>query len=266
MRFSSMRKLLQDENSVLADFTRKNMYDPVPEDVLKRAKADYIQEEFRILTEKNTIDEFITKNIVGLVANESQYNNNVTSPSGAFGVMQLMPGKIRNSIVNPREYTEDEVRSSIPKQVELAKNLFINNYSQLKKFTRPVAHAYFDGDIEKAERYVIAPAVLNAYNTGGPNVSQMISFFLEYNPNLQVFEENFGKKYQDHPGMDVFYRMTTFAYENKEELCSEKEKTDKEDIKKPKTCFGTDSRDYVRKTMAMTKILSGDSIELPEYK
>lgn len=61
--------------------------------------------------------------------------------------------------------------------------------------------------------------------------------------------------------MDIFYWMTTEAYNNKDELCVEKEGNND----KPKACFGKDSRDYVRKSMAMTLALFGNIEELKKY-
>lgn len=110
IRFSSMRRLLPDNSSVLVDFTKHNMYGFIFEGNIKSLKLNYIRDEFRSLTGKREVDAFISENIVGLVANESRYDNSVVSPAGAFGMMQLMPGKIRNAIVNPNEYSEEEVK------------------------------------------------------------------------------------------------------------------------------------------------------------
>lgn len=118
------------------------------------------------------MDAFLQEYIVGLVALESGFDNNARSSAGAFGILQLMPSSITNSKINPKRYSQEAVESDFSKQIELAKNLMREDYTFLKRYTKPLADAYFEGNESDAKYFMIAPLVMNAYNTGGPNIKK----------------------------------------------------------------------------------------------
>ena len=168
---------------------RENMTQTVINDPKKRTRAAYLTDNFSRVTGDATIDTFFKTHIVGLVAGESGFHNGLESNAGAIGMLQLMPWTISNQKVNPKKYTQEAVQKDFTKQVELAKNLMTEDYKVLKKYITPVANQYFSGNEDDAKKFLIAPLIFNAYNTGSPNIMKALGGFLKEYPNIAALEK-----------------------------------------------------------------------------
>ena len=102
-----------------------------------------------------------------------------------------MPHMIGNDVINPNKYPINEVQKSLKKQVELAKNIFLDNWSRLKTYIPKIARQYFSGNNEQAIEYVILPLLITAYNTGYPNIKKLIDGFLSDFPDQESIQSKY---------------------------------------------------------------------------
>lgn len=238
-----------EKGKTLIEIAEKNMNQKVIGDAKNRSRKQYLEDNFTNVTGNTIIDTELRKYIVSKITLESLFNNESVSSTGAIGIMQLMPSMINIPIVNPKNKSIDEVKLSLPLQVELARNLTNANYQNLSKYTNSIARAYYNGDTEKAEKDFIFPALINSYNTGTTTIMKNLDNFMKKYPDQKSLMKVSHTKYDGNMGMDVFNVFTDF--------CLKSNATGS---------YGTAAWGYTYKTFGMNIALSGkaDTSKLDE--
>ena len=127
----------------------------------------------------------MSEHICGLAAGESRFDTSLISRSGAVGIFQLMPARIRDIRLNPNKYSLDEVSLSLKKQAEIAKRLFLADWELIRsRFSEKIGKAYFSGNEDDTLRYALFPLLINAYNTGYPNIEAVVRGFMTEYPTI----------------------------------------------------------------------------------
>ena len=122
-----------------------------------------------------------------------------------------MPAMFRHPTINPEEYPIEVAIQSLEIQVELTRNLFLDNWSRLKGYIPQIAAQYFDGESSIAVEYVILPLLISAYHTGYSNVKKLLDGFLRKYPDQASIKSAYSLEYTGSMGSDVYYYMTQFG-------------------------------------------------------
>lgn len=183
-------------------------------DARNRTRMQYVIDEFRnIFQDSPDASKLLSTYITWLAWGESRFNSDLESDSGAVWIFQLMPHIIHNEKINPRKYSVVDVRKSLKMQVELAKNLFLDNWKHLRLYTPKVAQQYFQWDTKKALECVIIPLLINAYNTGYKNVNNILKGFLDKYKDSDAIGNKYKISYPNGIGADLFYFISLYGKE-----------------------------------------------------
>lgn len=245
---SSPHGVLQGEwtGETLRTLTKKLWYKKTIGDEKNRIRIDYIRDTFRDFGGWWLIAKLMSEHICGLVAGESRFDTSLISRSGAVGIFQLMPARIRDSRLNPKKYSLDEVTLSLKKQAEIAKRLFLADWELIRsRFGEKIGKAYFGGNADDTLRYVLFPLLINAYNTGYPNIEAVVRGFMTKYPTIWDLEAEFEVKYRDGFGYDFFWYLSRFGLAHN-----------------GAPSYGSDSAAYFYKSMAMSRVLNSWSPSL----
>lgn len=247
-------------------------YQNMNKKVIKRdeTRVQYLLDLFQNISNDTVIDAEIHNYIVGLVAAESGFNNELVSGSGAQGAMQLMPWLITQPAYNPfvknfeKEFGRQMNSEEKKKEVELIRKSFAWQVMVAREFmkelatnlhrnhTKEVANRYFGGDEESAKRYFIVPLIFNAYNGGQPLMdAAMKEFYVNY-PDKKSVEIAMKRQYDSGFGRDLFWFFTkasTWVAVGKEWS---------------QTVYGSDSGKYTVQAFAMQDAI--DNIDTKKYK
>jgi hypothetical protein len=195
------------------------------------SRKDYVKEALTLSERVPAVvrDELqieLRKVMPGLCAQESRFNNDITSRSGARGIFQFMPdvwdsyGKDDNDI------------NSLKTQTEVAGLMFSDIYRQLMHHCDQeallVARDLFSSQSDFL-KHLIVPLLINSYNAGSKRLADVVNEFFTPKRNLDGLS-----------GKDIYLAMANYAHEN-EEGTMEK--------------YGTDAREYVSKVYALSQIL-----------
>ncbi len=120
--------------------------------------------------------------IPGLCAQESKFNNGLTSSVGAKGIFQFMPATWSGTETSPGLGMQPEDINSLSKQVEAAGQHFGNIYSELSHHVSTESwgrlRSWFDTE-EAFQEMMLAPLMINAYNAGAKRVADAVEGFME---------------------------------------------------------------------------------------
>ena len=141
-----------------------------------RSRLQYIAEEFDIPdTVPKAAAEEVTYLLPGLVAQESGFKNTATSDKGAQRLFQFMPGTLEDY-----DQSVDTIED-IQTQVEVAGKHFESIYNQLQSDisadTWDELRSLYSDD-ETFERELLAPLMINAYNTGGSRMAEVVEQYV----------------------------------------------------------------------------------------
>ena len=210
-RFESL-KLGEPIKETLADYVWAQSQKKVQEKGIEINYFDYITSKFGENVElPDTIEDELKMLLVGLAAQESQYNIHAKSPVGAKGLLQFMPETWESFGYNQNE------TSSTSKQVLAAGKLFLEQYNYFernKKFELDyIKKNYFQGDEESFERYFYVPLMINSFNSGQGRMGKVMSWFIEKYPTLESIKR--GSELSGNPQKyDVFASMAELARNN----------------------------------------------------
>lgn len=171
------------------------------------------------LTLPNDIRTTLGFYVPGLAAIESGYNPSKVSYSNALGILQQLPAFWEN-------YGDDaDDPISLEGQTRAMQRYFIDVYHRWKRELGPELEQlqtnFFAGDESAFNQNFIVPALLTAYNRGGGSAAEdngiykIIKSFAENFSDPKTFRSEFGNYSGQTPGLDVFYRMTQWAYANR---------------------------------------------------
>lgn len=168
----------------------------------------------------------LRKLVVGLCAQESGFNNDLTSSAGAKGIFQFMPVTWEENGGQPEEI------SSFKKQVEIAGKYLSTIYRQVQHHAGEKAMEILKKlhDKETLARDVLAPLAINSYNAGASRVGEAVEKYFSV-------PENIAKKLI---GKDLFLDIAEFARKSEDGLLSS---------------YGDDAREYVTRIYANAIVL-----------
>ncbi len=209
------------------------------------------------------IKQLLCDHIVGLVAKESKFNDELGKNSASAQQALQLTDSVRiehlfkkdpNASAAENAQNKQAVadaRLSFPQQVEIAAKHFSNIYKRLhvwlKKGKEVDSTATFDREYvfndlrgafssdEDWQRYMLFPLMLNAYNGGSLLVADACAAFVD------SYEGDFAKAAERYEGYDMYFAITRFAANS-----------DKGRLKK----YGPDSQSYTANVMAATNVLS----------
>ncbi len=205
-------------------------------DSKRRDALTIIRTEANFINLPQRVEEEFTPYLIGIAAEESRFDANKTSRSGAIGTLQTMPTtfegyKKEHNLPNldPRNLS-DQLPASI-QHIEIS-------YSELtEKLDVELAYitnVYFDGNRASMEKYFLVPLMINAYNAGQQRMIEVVQWFLNTYPEPESTADLIG---QDEPltGYDLYFAMT---YQCAKEKAVEG--------------FGSETSVYVSKVMGWT--------------
>ena len=239
---SSPHGVLQGESGgeTLLSLTKKLWSKKTIDDEKNRTRIEYIRDTFRDFGGWWLIAKLMSEHICGLAAGESRFDTSLISRSGAVGIFQLMPARIRDIRLNPKKYSLDEVSLSLKKQAEIAKRLFLADWELIRsRFAEKIGKAYFGGNEDDTLRYALFPLLINAYNTGYPNIEAVVRGFMTEYPTIWDLETEFEVSYKGGLGYDFFWYLSRFGLAHN-----------------GAPSYGSDSAAYFYKSMAMSRVLN----------
>jgi Family of unknown function (DUF5715)/Transglycosylase SLT domain len=231
--------------TTMLSLTKANGLEITINDNKKRTRLQYVWEAFSDFWGKwSKIAELMSTHMVGLAGAESNFDTFPKSKVWAVGIFQLMPVNIRNTDLNPHRYSVDEVKSSLKKQVEIAKRLFESDWKNILTLARKLwlSQKYFDNDTDKLIEYLLFPLLINAYNTGFTNMSEVLRAFVKKYPTKEFIEQEYSVRYGEWFWYDLFWYISRFWLTHK-----------------GAPDYGSDSAAYFYKSMGMSKALGNSS-------
>ena len=125
--------------------------------------------------------------IPGLCAQESKFNNGLTSRTGAKGIFQFIPGTWSGTETSLGLGMQPEEINSLAKQVEAAGQHFGNIYNELQHHVSNESwgrlRSWFDTEAA-FEEMMLAPLMVNAYNAGAKRVADAVEAFMRAYPDV----------------------------------------------------------------------------------
>ncbi len=117
----------------------------------------------------------------GLCAQESGFDNSVTSRVGARGIFQFMPTTWSGNGDDPGLGMDPEQIHSLRAQVEAAGRYFSMIYRRLQAHIGAenwqLVRSWFSSD-EAFEQYLVVPLMVNAYNAGSRRMADVVNTFI----------------------------------------------------------------------------------------
>ncbi|HEY0964537.1 MAG TPA: transglycosylase SLT domain-containing protein [Candidatus Paceibacterota bacterium] len=177
------------------------------------------------------VAEELRRLIPGLCAQESNFNNESVSRSGARGMFQFMPATWGDYA--PEGETIEKGVASLARQVENAGAFFSDLYLQ-------VQHHAGEATIEKLrtlygeevlQRDILVPLIINAYNAGGALMGEALRMYVERNDIAHRMP----------PAKDLFISIANFARDSEEG--------------KYLSRYGDEARQYVTRIYANANVL-----------
>lgn len=183
------------EGTVYLDIVRENGLDrkvlplpgiPGPQEGAGLSRVEYI---WRFIGKDISVKDMSARErfidlAPALVAQESKYENDLTSSAGARNLMQIMPAT-RAGL----GYDEQELKY-LRTQVTAMGRLFSEKYSTLEKnkYARQLRDVFFTGDNEQYIREFLVPATLTSYNAGPPQIKSLFEWFSKKYPSRDAYE------------------------------------------------------------------------------
>ena len=143
------------------------------------------------------VQETLRELIPGICAQESKFNNGLTSKSGAIGIFQFMPW-----VWEKYGKSEDDIKS-LKTQVDVAGKLFSDIYSEFLHHSDEdsllQARSQFD-DQDSFLRDFVVPALINSYNAGSARMGDAVNAYFSSSSRSRSLT-----------GKDIFQEMIEFA-------------------------------------------------------
>lgn len=169
-----------------------------------RSRYEYVHEAIEFSDDMPVVvQEALRELIPGVCAQESKFNNGLTSSAGAIGIFQFMP-----EIWEKYGQTEEDIKS-LKNQVEIAGKLFSDIYQEVLHHAKaneenkeePLvrARSCFDNQETFLQDFLV-PVIINSYNAGSARMGEIISEYFDSDRPLPH-----GK------GKEIFLEMVNFA-------------------------------------------------------
>ena len=197
------------------------------------SRAAYVREAIVFGTHvPASLDQPLRDLMPGLCMQESGFNNDVTSRSGARGIWQFMPA------VWEQDYDRSEADyNSLVTQTETAGEHFSRIVRGLQHFAGTDnlqvlrAHCADDAEYEHA---VLLPLMINAYNAGARRMGEAVKQFIASKRSAEQLSEL-------SSGYGLFKQISDFAYESDDGVLR---------------AYGVEARAYTMQVIARARVLS----------
>ncbi len=201
INFFGHKKVVGAEDTTRIDYVRFAMqFDEIADDRWKR-----VQNNLRPC-------------IPGLCAQESRFNNNERSHSGAEGIFQFMPGtweevtdQLKNKDRRVGKEPHNYSKLSLKDQTTVAGKHFSNIYRRLYHHA-PEALEHIERIVFKNggfEKYFLVPLMINAYNAGSKRMADIAVAFAK----VYEYEKTARHTLGYYPEYDAFYALTQIGQE-----------------------------------------------------
>ncbi len=169
--------------------------------------------------------------IVGLCAQESNFNNGLVSVSDAHGIFQILLKVWEKDY----ELAEEDFKS-LDKQIEVAGKHLSHMYARMQDKAGELAMQQLrtvHADEEMLQVEVLVPLTLNSYNAGPDRVGEAVRKYFEVADN----------RAKQLTGRDLFLDIANFADERKDGLLED---------------YGEHAREYVPRIYAKTNVFKNE--------
>ena len=181
-----------------------------PDDVSRLADLqDEIQTTLDSITEYRKslrhpvdyVNEFADTLVNGLIAQESQYQQDPKNKSSAKGVWQITDIALQDvQKANPRAHYKDQDRTNLARSTQIAIKYFDIIFSQIADDVEA-----FDQKFPEEEYSVLMPALLTAYHSGPGRFHTIVEDFLKNTP--QGLTNGYDKNELQIAAKDIFAYM-----------------------------------------------------------
>ena len=193
---------------------------------------EYIEEHIQFKeTVPPVVQSELRRIIPGLCAQESNFNNNSLSRSGAQGIFQFMPATWGDY----NETTIAEGTQSLEAQVRSAGEFFSDLYRrvQIHAGEEAMRKLLATLDEETIQKDILVPLTINAYNAGAGLIGEAVKRYVE--------THTIDRKLS---GKDIFLAVADFAQQNEEGVLSR---------------YANEAREYVPRIYANSNLIHSQS-------
>lgn len=175
---------------------------------------------------------------------ESHFDNTLISKDGAVGMHQFLP-KMWRSLGHSKKdalWLSIEVHAAGDDMLDTDHEFTEQEHVRAKAAADYFKEQFFDGDQETFDRYFMTPLIINAYNTGGPLMRDVLEWFIKTFPSRKEVDALIGP----HPkgyGLDLFMAMSMQVHGE------QRPKTD------PLHAYGDDAKNYVPRVYALADLI-----------
>lgn len=213
-----------------------NATTPLESDSKRRDPLTILREETHFTKLPPRVLEEFTPFLIGIACEESRFDANKTSKSGAIGTLQTMKDTVEGfqkkhnlPHLDPRNLSDQ-----IPVGIDHIETSYLELEEKLEIELSHVTHVYFNGNRASMEKYFLVSLMINSYNAGQARMIEVVQWFFANYPDAESSAALLG---QEEPlsGYDLFFAMT---YQCAKEKAVEG--------------FGPESSTYVSKVMGWT--------------
>lgn len=187
----------------------ENAITPLENDSEGRDVLTIIRTEANFINLPQRVEEEFIPYLVGIAAEESRFDANKTSKSGAVGLLQTMSTtfegyKYEHNLPNldPRNLS-DQLPASI-QHIEIS---YLELTEKLDIELAYITNEYFDGNRASMEKYFLVPLMINSYNAGQQRMIEVVRWFLDTYPEPESTADLLGQA-EPLTGYDLYFAMT----------------------------------------------------------
>ena len=185
-----------------------NATTPLESDPDGRDALTIIRTEANFINLPQRVEEEFTPYLIGIAAEESRFDANKTSKSGAIGTLQTMPTtfegyKKEHNLPNLNPLNLSDQLPASMQHIEISYLELTENLDNELKY---ITNVYFDGNTASMEKYFLVPLMINSYNAGQARMIEVVQWFLNTYPEPESTADLIEQDEQ-LLGYDLFFAM-----------------------------------------------------------
>ena len=187
----------------------QNATTPLESDLEGRDALTIMRTETNFINLPQRVEEEFTPYLIGIAAEESRFDANKTSKSGAIGILQTMPTTFEGYTkehnlpnLDPRNLSDQ-----LPASMQHIEISYLELTENLDNELKYITNVYFDGNTASMEKYFLVPLMINSYNAGQARMIEVVQWFLNTYPEPESTADLIGQDEQ-LLGYDLFFVMT----------------------------------------------------------